>query len=730
MEQRCILDRLESFNVMVDAVAGSGKTTTILHIARRFSSSSILLLTYNAKLKMETRNKAKSLDMSNLEVHSFHSFCYKYYDRGCHTDAGINKVLGMMQPKLQRDFRYDAIILDEAQDITPLYFELVCRIFRDNRIGRSGASDRCIDKDKEADTWTKLCILGDRYQSIFDFNHADNRFIIYADKVFNFASIRDTAGVAWKRCRLSQSFRITRPMSDFVNECMLGESRIVSSKPDEDLPRYIICDVFGHAKSKSKRKRSRPYRELQHYLDIGYSPSDIFVIAPSVRSDRSPARKLANEISDDGIPIYVPISDEERLDDEVIRDKLIFSTFHQVKGLERKVVLVFNFDNSYFKYYKRDHDPHVCANELYVAVTRASERLTVFHHYQNDFLYFLNRAKLSDLCQVITDIPVEVSGGRGEDAAFPVSVTDLVRHVPETVIQQCLSHLQITNRRPAGSKIDIPVKSRQKYGCEMVCDITGTAIPAHLEYKITGRMSIYKPNLINRHFRSKECLLDRNKTNRLCENLSLANLGTDKLLEIANCWNAYTSGYNFKLNQIDRFDWLSMDNLVKCIGRLETLGISGDCKFERKVEASDHPELQNRKVTGFIDLQTGGRVYEFKCVDMLCNEHYLQLAIYMYLNEVTKFAHPSAFNRKKLVIQHTGVKGTKKVTVSPMPKGPRSERYFLYNILTDELNEVRCGLDELRSMMRHLICSKYFNRKKDDNQTFLKKANAVKAKYR
>jgi hypothetical protein len=39
------------------------------------------------------------------------------------------------------------------------------------------------------------------------------------------------------------------------------------------------------------------------------------------------------------------------------------------------VVIVFNFANSYFTYYGRDEAPHVCPNPLYVAATRASERL-------------------------------------------------------------------------------------------------------------------------------------------------------------------------------------------------------------------------------------------------------------------------------------------------------------------------------------------------------------------
>jgi len=53
-EQNSIVEQLENTNVIVDSVAGSGKTTTNLHIALKYSTYNILLLTYNA---IKNRNK-------------------------------------------------------------------------------------------------------------------------------------------------------------------------------------------------------------------------------------------------------------------------------------------------------------------------------------------------------------------------------------------------------------------------------------------------------------------------------------------------------------------------------------------------------------------------------------------------------------------------------------------------------------------------------------------------
>ena len=48
----------------------------------------------------------------------------------------------------------------------------------------------------------------------------------------------------------------------------------------------------------------------------------------------------------------------------------MLSTFHQVKGLERKVVIIMSFDASQ----NHQDDP-----VLYVASTRAEERLSLIH---------------------------------------------------------------------------------------------------------------------------------------------------------------------------------------------------------------------------------------------------------------------------------------------------------------------------------------------------------------
>src|SRR5271165_1161795 len=166
-EQKRIVEYISNKkNCIVDSVAGSGKTTTILHIAKFLSNIRILLLTYNAKLKLETRIKIESLDLKNLEAHNYHSFGVKYYSTKCNTDHGLINVVDN-DTKSNKKYLYDLIILDELQDMTPLYYQFVTKIMKD--MGNKNV---------------KLCVLGDKYQAIYDFNKADNRFLIYTDLLF------------------------------------------------------------------------------------------------------------------------------------------------------------------------------------------------------------------------------------------------------------------------------------------------------------------------------------------------------------------------------------------------------------------------------------------------------------------------------------------------------------------------------------------------------------------
>lgn len=605
-EQNNIIQQLLlNNNVVVDSVAGSGKTTSNLHIAKYFNNHNILLLTYNSKLKLETRGKARKIGISNLEVHSYHSFCVKYYDNQCFTDSVIAKIIKNKNKQLEK-FTFDLIVLDEAQDITSLYYELICKIYKDNE-----------------NINTKICIFGDKKQSIFDFNNADQRFIEYATELFNFNSYN------WAICNLSVSFRITYEMSLFINKCLLKEERIISNKIKNNKPRYIICNCFNTL---------RTFEEIKYYFELGYKPNEIAILAPSVKGIKNPVRLLENKIKIEmpNVMIYVSTNEDEKLDEELLEGKIIFSTFHQMKGMERKVVIIFSLDKSYFTFYKKKSNQFVCPNEIYVATTRGIEQLTLFHHYQNEYLPFIDKINIQRYCY-FEDTNMNISPVN-QFSANITSITDIIKFLPQNIIDECFNRLEITqNSKYVIKKINIPLKISNDNTTESVSEITGIAIPSMFELKLKNKMSIFE---LLADF-EKKIINSRLEKKHNINNIDIQNLTSQELLYISNCWNTFKTGYIFKIYQITNYDWLSDKKLDKCINRLTELNISINSLFEYNLETENETELLNRKLIGFIDCidKENNIVYEFKCVQKLEKEHYLQLALYMYMYELEKIKH-------------------------------------------------------------------------------------------
>lgn len=66
-------------NLRVNAVAGSGKTTTIIEYAKsRPAESKILYLAFNKSVKMEAQRKFREAGLSNVRVETAHSLAYKH----------------------------------------------------------------------------------------------------------------------------------------------------------------------------------------------------------------------------------------------------------------------------------------------------------------------------------------------------------------------------------------------------------------------------------------------------------------------------------------------------------------------------------------------------------------------------------------------------------------------------------------------------------------------------
>jgi len=726
-EQNEIVESISGgFNVSVDSVAGSGKTTSCLHISISDygSSKSILLLTYNSKLKIETRERVKALNILNMEVHSYHAFNMKYYGSDSYTDDGIINTLRNNVDPIKK-FKYDIILLDEQQDMTYTYFHFVKKIIENNN-----------------DSNIQLCLFGDVNQNIYAFKGSDERYLSLSPDILSGCSLRQ-----WKICRLRTSYRITKPMEKFVNDVLLGTDRMRAVK-DGSKVRYVVCNSFSSA----------PYEEINRYILMGNRPEDIFVLAPSINqkgSVQNPIRRAENRLVDNGIPCFVPSDDNQVIDDDIIRGKLVFSSFHQVKGLERDIVIIFNFDNSYFEYYAKNEPTFKCPNTLYVAATRAKKYLTVLHHRDNPYLSFVKTKNIGKVCNVISEIKVSKIKEPSMNI-IQTSATELTRHLSTKDMSYVMNLITFRQIQEPLSHNNIVCKIKSKSGqssddlFESVSELNGIAIPSLYEYRTTKRMEIYDVvldslrKLDDRH---------RNFIKSLKVKFKNGEIGISDTLRISNIYNYVQTGYKNKLEQIDDYSWLDGVDIELIFQKVKKY-LSRSSKYEIELSSNNLFYDMNREIRGRIDVYdvVSDTVWELKCTKILTNEHIIQLAIYSFLSNVVcdvrlpdgqiyKRSYIDTFKQcnidslSKLTVKELREIGcgetnklNKKLNKKELLENIKStiidccvHKYKLLNIMTEEIVEIEFNEEHATEMMRYLLDIKYGKKLKIDDDEFIKR---------
>lgn len=700
-EQEQIIEAVARGHVVVDSVAGCGKTTTIIHAAQRYPQWKFLILMYNRRLKEESRRRVSQMALHNVEVQNFHSFFVRYYEGNCNTDAGVRRVLENDDaPK--RNFEYDVIVVDEAQDMKLIFFRMLAKILADMQ-------RTCYDPLRPL---PRVMALGDKYQNVYKFLGSDERFLLYAPDIFGGLPVTD---LPWQPHKMSISFRITRQIARFINHCALGYERIRAIR-DGPPVQYIICNLFRTPPSVLKDMIAR------------YGYENIFVVSNSVKSAKSPLRSLANAMSKAGIPIFVPASDDADIDEKVIAGKLVFTTYNQTKGLERECIMIFNID---------EWNPcksTECPNAIYVAMTRAKSELILLHSNTADYAPFIRRDKIADFANV--QIRGKFDPGehtaRGDPPA--ISATELTEYLSGEVIERAMGHFRHKTNTDGCAKVLIPttitvtvdatpadtgydsddyeeiasgvvdassVETQSLY--EDVSDITGVMIPTWYEYTTTGNIQIYQHLSVEARgivYQPESPGADT------AEDIA-------RLLKMANVYNAHCSGYMHKLNQIPKYDWVVSGNLNDIRPRLRKhIGSSGN-RFEVRVETQE--PILGKRIGGAIDCisEFGAdtdkpvlRVYEFKCTNGLKATHYIQLAIYAYLLETNPPDH-----------------------LKPYFERGFARQYIILNLLTGKYCRIRFEIDDLAEMIEFLILNKYYLDNSKTDAEFMREIQDVQNEF-
>jgi nucleoside-triphosphatase THEP1 len=663
-EQMKIIDAVkDGFNVQVDAVAGSGKTTTVLSLAHHLNEKRIMQVTYNSELKLEVREKQLKymsefdMQLGNLSIYTYHALGYKYYCDEAKTDIGLSKIVELnMRSRGSISLpQIDIIVVDEIQDMNELYFRFIIKFLRD-------VLTDCTEV-------IQLITLGDKYQGLYDFKGADTRYLTYSSKIWKIWQVDNP----FKILQLTTSYRITKQIALFVNKVMLGEKRLIAIKNGPPVLYIRHPDAFQNFKIIGFR--------IIEMIRSGYArPADIFVLAPSVKSENSPIKLIENMLVNNNIPCFVPMTETSSISSEIIKNKVIFSSFHQSKGRERKVVVVYGFDDSYFAFFNKDSPPHVCPSTLYVAATRATEQLILVESSKPlPFLKYSHWDLIDDSCAFTHFVGDPLSIVESERPKSPENIrfsspTDLIKFLDENVMIKIMKLIESVDLFTTDN-LSFPFQEVKMVGVvdtkyhdvnlsEEVFDINGLVIPAIFEEKWSnvGVIGLGVGLGVGLGFGTiKQFVYNRmgndNNSQKIYQSvLSGVNFeksSVEDYLRIVNVYISMKEKLNFKVMQINNYKWLSeidvnklmmnMSRHIKNPGELqyevpiikrgdEELHLNIDI-FVKKCMDNDNDNKKFGKIrfTAIVDALSPFISWEFKCTDELEPEHLLQVIIYAWI---------------------------------------------------------------------------------------------------
>jgi DNA polymerase-3 subunit epsilon len=326
-------------SAVVNAVPGAGKTTFVLnYVSKHPTDGPYLLLTYNKQLQQESAQRAAAMGIArHVDIMTIHASAGKLFGvRPANDDKAL---LDSLRSGSYKGPTYTLLFLDEAQDISALYYRQIKRIIGALRTPR-------------------LCVLGDPDQAVYDFKGGDRRFLTLADKIYG---ERD-----WRHFRLSQSWRCPRKIVEFVNK-RYGTT-IIARDADGELYRHNGDDLF---------KLERLLRDL---LDKGVKHGEILITAETVKVENKAgplARFYVNVHEKQSVvkpdEIYFQQNEITGADrDSAIDGKIAVLTHCSCKGLERRVVIV------------NTHTTTPNPASLYVALTRSKEKLYTYEPKSRD----------------------------------------------------------------------------------------------------------------------------------------------------------------------------------------------------------------------------------------------------------------------------------------------------------------------------------------------------------
>ncbi len=541
-QQQFIMDALAGNNILVDACIGSGKTTAIQYLCDEFSSKkNILYLTYNKLLKLDARSKIQN---NNVTVTNYHGFAYMMLKKAGRS-ANVSDMVQVYLREVHSSPKYDVLIIDEYQDIDQELANLLKVI-----------------KAKNPDI--QIIAVGDMEQKIYDKTTLNVK-----------GFISDFLGVH-KNLEFTKCFRISEGLAEKLGR--IWNKKIEGVNPNckvEEMTEGEVVDFLSQQKT-------------EDILCLGSRTGGINRCLNRLES-HYPQKFNKNTV-------YASITE---IDGQIVVEPTpktaIFTTYDSSKGLERKICVVFDFTEEYWR--QRVEKPLVSyiilRNIFCVAASRGKERII----FVKDGGIRLSEKTLSTAVETNNDLQ-------------NVEISKMFDFKYKEDVEKCFSKLKITK---IDSHDDSVIEINNKDG---LIDLS-PCIGIYQEAAYFKNYSIDKEILLKLFLSNgseKYTIEDQRK--------SL----DEKILMLT----ALETNQKRYLDQVE-VPFVTNEQRISIIRRLDT-------RLERKSKTQVECQLhfayseggeEAFAAVGYADAVRNGVVYELKYVSELKHEHFLQCACYV-----------------------------------------------------------------------------------------------------
>lgn len=360
---------------IIYGVAGSGKTVLLIARAKRLAetgSERVLVTCFNKMLAMWIEQELR--EYPNIKVRHFHAWAKGVgcvWQQGESDEALGERLLSQLQSEVCKDEKWDAILIDEAQDFEPVWFRCLLAVMEDPDNGDLLiAADGCQSLYRRNKiSWIQLGIkargrtVSTGYQ--LHRNYRNSREIIALAESFahSVTDGNDLNAIQGDRVDISRCERTTGVSPLFI-QC--------GNRRTELLQAYEITRGLLEGKW-----RGRP---------VGvHAPHEIAIFYPY--ADAVEKEQFANFtvwMCERGIPTTWLAKDRdarERIADQSVK----LQTIHSAKGLQYRAVIIVGA-NKLPRSHKEREERLADRRLLYVAMTRAVSLLALTSVGRSEFV--------------------------------------------------------------------------------------------------------------------------------------------------------------------------------------------------------------------------------------------------------------------------------------------------------------------------------------------------------